>query len=229
MKRKLKEELVKLCTDIITSDETTDITQLYDTAKELYEKLAVMKYIEEKLSDIEIDVTKNVLAAKFEMMANAVINENRLVPENNPHEEDIITPGIETIKDMVSEMPTSEEVEKIFTEFVAKTEKIKKDKEWLTPEAEKKNGSGSQAKSLNDVFSPKELKFALNDRLAFIKHLFEGNAEHFDKAIAHLNTIDTEERSLAFVNNLVKPEYNQWQEKIEYEKRFVAQIKKRFS
>ena len=138
MKRKLKEELVKLCTEIITSNETTDIPQLYETAKELYEKLAVIKYIEEKLSDIEIDVTKNVLAAKFEMMANAVINENRLVPENNPHEEDIITPGIDTIKDMVSEMPTSEEVEKIFTEFVAKTEKIKKDKEWLTPETELK-------------------------------------------------------------------------------------------
>ena len=128
MKRKLKEELVKLCTEIITSDESTDYTQLYDNAKELYEKLAVFKYIEEKLSDIEIDVSKNVLAAKFEMMANAVMNENRFVPENSPHEEDIITPGIETIKDMVSEMPTSEEVEKIFTEFVAKTEKIKQDK-----------------------------------------------------------------------------------------------------
>ena len=229
MKRKLKEELVKLCTEIITSNETTDIPQLYETAKELYEKLAVMKYIEEKLSDIEIDVTKNVLAAKFEMMANAVINENRLVPENNPHEEDIITPGIETIKDMVSEMPTSEEVEKIFTEFVAKTEKIKKDKEWLRPEAENKNGNDNQVKSLNDVFSPKELRFALNDRLAFIKHLFEGNAEHFDKAVAHLNTIDTEERSMAFINNLIKPEYNHWEEKVDYEKRFVAQIKKRFS
>ena len=229
MKRKLKEELVKLCTEIITSNETTDIPQLYETAKELYEKLAVMKYIEEKLSDIEIDVTKNVLAAKFEMMANAVINENRLVPENNPHEEDIITPGIETIKDMVSEMPTSEEVEKIFTEFVAKTEKIKQDKEWLTPGNDDKNGNENQVKSLNDVFSPKELSFALNDRLAFIKHLFEGNAEHFDKAVAHLNTIDTEERSMAFINNLVKPEYNQWEEKVEYEKRFVTQIKKRFS
>ena len=229
MKRKLKEELVKLCTEIITSNETTDIPQLYETAKELYEKLAVMKYIEEKLSDIEIDVTKNVLAAKFEMMANAVINENRLVPENNPHEEDIITPGIETIKDMVSEMPTSEEVEKIFTEFVAKTEKIKNDKEWLASESNNKNGNDNQAKSLNDVFSPKELRFALNDRLAFIKHLFEGNAEHFDKAVAHLNTIDTEERSMAFINNLVKPEYNQWEEKVEYEKRFVTQIKQRFS
>ena len=221
--------MVKLCTEIITSDESTDYTQLYNNAKELYEKLAVFKYIEEKLSDIEIDVSKNVLAAKFEMMANAVMNENRFVPENSPHEEDIITPGIETIKDMVSEMPTSEEVEKIFTEFVAKTEKIKQDKEWLTPEKDNKNGNEKEVKSLNDVFSPKVLKFALNDRLAFIKHLFDGNAEHFDKAVAHLNTIDTEERSLAFINNLIKPEYNQWQEKIEYEQRFVTQIKKRFS
>ena len=89
MKRKLKEELVKLCTDIITSDKKTEVPQLYNAAKELYEKLTVLKYIEEKLSDIEIDVSKNVLAAKFEMMANAVMNENRQVPENNPHEEDI--------------------------------------------------------------------------------------------------------------------------------------------
>ncbi len=228
MKRNLKEELIKLCTEIITSEEPAEYSQLYESAKELYEKLAVLKYIEEKLSDIEIDVSKNVLAAKFEMMANAVMNENKLVPESNPHKEDIITPGIDTIKDMVSEMPTSEEVEKIFTEFVAKTEAIKKDKEWLTPDSTAKNGNKNKSKSLNDVFTPKKLSFGLNDRLAFIKHLFNGQAEQFDKAVAHLNTIDTEERSLAFINNLVKPEYGQWEDKEDIEKRFVEYIRRRF-
>lgn len=220
---------MKLCTEIITSNDNTDTIKLYDAAKEVYEKLAVLKYIEEKLSDIEIDVSKNVLAAKFEMMANAVMNENRLVPESSPHEEDIITPGIETIKDMVSEMPTSEEVERIFTDFVAKTEALKKDKEWVSPDTTSKNGNESKFKSLNDAFTPKDLSFGLNDRLAFIKHLFNGNADSFDKAVSHLNTVDTEERSLAFLNKLIKPEYNDWKDKEEYEKRFIAIIQRRFA
>ena len=94
MKRKLKEELVKLSKDIITSNDVNEIGELYETAKTLYEKLAVLKFIEEKLHDIEIDVSKNVIAARFETMANAVLNVNSSVPESNPHEEDIITPGM---------------------------------------------------------------------------------------------------------------------------------------
>ena len=104
MKKKLKEELRKLSTDIITARDM-DMSEMYDVAKNLYEKLAVLKYIEEQLNDIEIDVSKNVIAAKFEKMANAVLNENASVPESNPHQEDIMIPGMDTIKDMVSEMP----------------------------------------------------------------------------------------------------------------------------
>ncbi|MGB5238876.1 MAG: hypothetical protein WBM43_11045 [Flavobacteriaceae bacterium] len=229
MKRKLKEELVRLCTEIITSKETEDYSKLYNSAKELYEKLAVLKYIEEKLSDIEIDVSKNVLAAKFEMMANAVISENRTVPENNPHEEDIITPGIDTIKHMVSEMPTSEEVEKIFAEFVAKKDLLKSDKDFLNPEADQENTKNIKTKSINDILTGKELSVGLNDRLAFVKHLFDGNKEYFDKAITQLNEIDSEERSLAFVENLVKPEFDNWTGQQEYEKRFIDLIKRRFA
>ena len=228
MKRKLKEELNKLCKEIVNSTDEVEIPKLYDSARELYEKLAVLKYIEEKLSDIEIDVSKNVLAAKFEMMANAVINENRLVPENSPHEEDIITPGIDTIKGMVSEMLTAEEMEKVFTEFVAKTDVEKNDKEWLAEEPVKKNGSSSQTKSLNDSLSTKDLSFGLNDRLAFIKHLFQGDTAQFDKAVKELNSIDSEERSLAYIENMLKPEQNNWSGKEEYVDRFVAIVQRRF-
>ena len=127
MKRRLREELVKLSTDIITSREDKELTELYETAKDLYEKLAVLKFIDEKLNDVQVDVSKNVVAARFEKMANAVISGNRSVPENNPHEEDIITPGMDTIKDMVSEMP-NEALEYIFGDFIAKPETIKNDK-----------------------------------------------------------------------------------------------------
>ena len=226
MKRKIREELVKLSTDIITAREDKELTELYERAKELYEKLAVLKFIDEKLNDIEVDVSKNVLASRFEKMAAAVLSGNTSVPENNPHEEDIITPGMQTIKDMVSEMP-SEAVEHIFSDFIAKPETMKNDKEDLSPLPTNENPS-VKPKSLNDRLN-KEIQIGLNDRLAFVKHLFDNSSDDFNRVVSQLNTIDTEERSLAFIENMVKPEYNHWAGKEEYENRFRAIIERKFA
>jgi hypothetical protein len=229
MKRKLKEELIRLCTDIITSHGKKDITELYEVARILYEKLAVLKFIEEKLQDVEIDVSKNVIASRFEKMANAVMNENKSVPESNPHEEDIITPGIDTIKDMISEMPGSVNVDQFFADFVAKPEVVKSDKDWVTPKQAVDNQNEGKRKSLNEVLTKKEIAVGINDRHAFVKQLFEGSTEDLNRVISQLNTIDTEERSVAFIENMVKPDYNHWKGKEEMATRFMALIKRRFS
>ncbi|MBT8280943.1 MAG: hypothetical protein KJO16_05150 [Muriicola sp.] len=228
MKRKLKEELVKLSTEIITSQDKDDIPGLYEAAKNLYEKLAVLKFIEEKLNDIEIDVSKNVIASKFEKMATAVMAGNKGVPENNPHEEDIMTPGIDTIKHMVSEMPKDVNIEQLFAEFVAKTEVIKNDANDVTPDRETPVKSEKE-RSLNDKLTNKEIVIGLNDRLAFVKHLFNDSTEEFNRVLSQLNTIESADRSMAFIDNMVKPEYNNWQGKDEYATRFIALIQRRFS
>jgi hypothetical protein len=229
MKRKLKEELVKLSTDIITSRGMKEIPELYEAAKSLYEKLVVLKFIDEKLNDVEIDVSKNTLASKFEKMANAVMNENKQVPESNPHKEDIIIPGIDTIKDMVSEMPFGGEGDQLFAEFVAKKDYMKNDKEHIGQEIKKQQREDIKTKSLNDQLVKKELSIGLNDRLAFVKHLFNNSTEDFNRVISQLGTIDTEERSIAFIENLVKPDYNHWAGKEEYATRFMVLISRRFS
>ncbi len=227
MKRKLREELIKLSTDIITSREDKELTDLYETAKELYEKLAVLKFIDEKLNDVEVDVSKNVIAARFEKMANAVLSGNTSVPETNPHEEDIITPGMSTIKEMVSEMP-SDALEYIFGDFIAKPQKIKDEKEILSPEVTE-TVLEDRPKSLNERLGNKDLHIGLNDRLAFIKHLFADNAEAYKKVVTELNTIDSEERSMAYINTMVKPEHNNWEGKEEYEIRFRSIIERKFA
>ncbi|MEM8998690.1 MAG: hypothetical protein AAGB24_00370 [Bacteroidota bacterium] len=226
MKKKIREELIKLSTDIITSREDKELAELYDTAKSLYEKLAVLKFIDEKLNDIEVDVSKNVLASRFEKMANAVMSNNTSVPESNPHEEDIITPGMDTIKHMVSEMP-SEAVEYIFSDFIAKPESMKNDKEILSPDRASTSHE-VKPKSLNDKLT-KEIQIGLNDRLAFVKHLFDNRMDDYTRVLSQLNTIDTEERSIAFIKNMVKPEYNNWEGKEAYETRFLAIIERKFS
>ena len=229
MKRKLKEELVKLSKDIINSGNLNDIGEQYETAKNLYEKLAVLKFIEEKLNDIEVDVTKNVIAARFETMANAVLNVDSSVPESNPHEEDIITPGMQTIRDMVSEMPNSGAIDEVLTEFMAKPNLMKNDKELFMPKAGDDLHKDAQVKSLNDKLVEKELKIDLNNRLAFVKHLFNDNMEDYNRVLSQLNTIDSEERCMAFIENMVKPDYNNWEGKEEYEERLLALIARKFS
>jgi len=227
MKRKLREELIRLSTDIITSRESDEISDLYEKAKDLYEKLAVLKFIDEKLKDVEVDVSKNVIAAKFEKMANAVMNANTSVPETNPHAEDIITPGMDTIKDMISEMPQDPKLNQVFEDFMAQPDLMKNDKELFMPAEENENNS-TKPQSLNDKLQ-KDIKVDLNDRLAFVKHLFNDSAEDFNRVISQLNTIDSHERSVAFITNMVKPDYDQWQGKEDYETRFMALIERKFS
>lgn len=225
MKRKLKDELVKMSTDIITSRDLKEIPELYEAAKNLYEKLAVLKFIDEKLNDIEIDVSNNVVAARFEKMANAVLNENAIVPENNPHDEDIMIPGMDTIKHMVSEMPNVNTEKETLADFLDTPIAMKNDKELFMPEEKKES---AQPKSLNDRLN-KGMQVGLNDKLAFIKHLFNDNSEDYNRVISQLNTIDTEERSISFISNMVKPEYGDWTGKEEFEIRFVTLITRKFS
>lgn len=226
MKQKLKEELIRMSTDIITSRDMNDIPALYEAAKGLYEKLAVLKFIETELNDIQVDVSKNVIAEKFEQMANAVLGANSSIPESNPHQEDIIVPGMDTIKDMVSEMPSSEGLDAVLNEFMGQPDLMKNDMEMFMPTDEKKV---EVPKSLNDRLSKKELKVDLNNRLAFVKHLFNDSTEDYNRVLSQLSTIDTEERSVAFITNMVKPDYKNWEGKEEFELRFMELIARRFA
>lgn len=229
MKRKIKEELVRLSTDIITSRELKNLPELYERARELYEKLAVLKLIEEKLKDVEVDVSKSEMGAKFETIASAVLNENKMVPETNPHEEDIIVPGIDTIKHMVSEMPGGEELEEVLRRLLDKNEFVKNEKAIVSPELSRESAKHTSAKSLNETLTARSISIGLNDRLAFVKHLFEGNTDAFNRILGELNRIDSEEGSLDYIDRKVKPEFNQWAGKEEYEVRFRSLIERRFS
>ena len=82
---------------------------------------------------------------------------------------------------------------------------------------------------MNDKLNGKEIKVDLNNRLAFVKHLFNGSAEDYNRVLSQLGTIDTEERSIAFIDNMVKPDYNNWAGKEEYVERFMELIERRFS
>lgn len=228
MKRKLRAELIGLASKIISDSEMSELPQIYEQARNLYEKLAVLNFIEEKLQDLEVDVSKSSVASKFETMASAVLNENKGVPENSPHEEDIIIPGIDTIKHMVSEMPGGEELEEILAQFLNNNDFVKNDKDTVTPTPADLEAA-KPARSLNDTLTAKDISMGLNDRLAFVKHLFNDSTEDFNRILSQLNTMDSHENSVSFIRKMVKPEYQNWKGKEEYETRFLEMIERRFS
>lgn len=81
--------------------------------------------------------------------------------------------------------------------------------------------------SLNDKLA-KGINIDLNDRLAFIKHLFGNSSEDYNRVLNQLITFDTFYETRDFVQEMVKPDYNNWEGKQDYEDRFMDIIEKKF-
>ena len=96
-----------------------------------------------------------------------------------------------------------------------------------TIEAEVAEQSEPKIVSLNDKLS-KGINIDLNDRLAFIKHLFGNSSEDYNRVLSQLITFNTFYETRDFVQEMVKPDYNNWDGKQEYEDRFMDIIEKKF-
>lgn len=85
-----------------------------------------------------------------------------------------------------------------------------------------------QGTSLNDRMS-KGIIIGLNDRIAFMTHLFSNSSEDYNRVLSQLMTFNTFGEAKEFIDNMVKPDYNNWEGKEEYAERFMEIIEKRFS
>jgi hypothetical protein len=85
-----------------------------------------------------------------------------------------------------------------------------------------------EGQSLNDRLS-KGIIIGLNDRIAFMNHLFANSSEDYNRVLSQLMTFDTFADAKDFIDNMVKPDYNNWEGKDEYAERFMEIVEKRFS
>ncbi len=118
-------------------------------------------------------------------------------------------------------------LEKVEQDIPAKKEKPKVNiatkQEVPTP----KPASTPTPTSLNDRISNQKIQVGLNDRIAFVKHLFNFSQEDFNRILSQLNTLTSESECKDFIENNVKPDYN-WEGKEEYEARLIALVEKKF-
>ena len=81
--------------------------------------------------------------------------------------------------------------------------------------------------TLNDKLA-KGITIGLNDRIAFVKHLFGGSTDDYNRVLSQLITFDTFQETKTFIDEMVKPDYNNWEGKEDFENRFMEIIEKKF-
>ena len=140
--------------------------------------------------------------------------------EDVPAEVEKVT---ETVFEAVT--PVEEVKEEIQPEPVLETPKVLEEEVKATFE---KVSQEPKISSLNDRLN-KAITFGLNDRIGFEKKLFGGSSDDFNRVVSQLNTFDSFEEAKAFVDDFVKPDYNNWEGAEEFETRFMEIVEKKFS
>ena len=247
MKKKLESELVSIAHRILKLKGKEDVVRMHEEVSQLYEKLTVLRFAQENFEEAMPTIGHD--SSFFDMLDSAFNNkvsdnievENKVyVNMDTSDREELVEPLMEKIKNMVDLMPESagqieaavnqiseeESLKKAFEDLAANFEKMPE----FEPVSEIDNHvTSDQKKSLNDRLKGKQLQIGLNDKLAFIKHLFDGNSDDYNRVISQLNTSKSAEEAKELILGMVKPDYNNWTGKEEVENRFLELIENRFN
>jgi len=82
--------------------------------------------------------------------------------------------------------------------------------------------------SLNEKMA-NGISIDLNDRIGFVKNLFGNSDEDYNRVLNQLITYDNFEEARNFIEDMVKPDYGDWEGKEDYEQRFIEIIEKKFA
>lgn len=228
MRKKIETELKTLASEILALTEFTDVERLHQKSQALYEKLTLLKfvdnYFETRFEDVEISFSPS----EVEEVVKETIIENELVDEdlvdekevsssekNQLVEEEEIDETINFLNYPNKQLSLEEELENAISADVA------------TDMFEKSVRVEPKSVSLNDKLQNSAIQVGLNDRIAFVKFLFNGSQEDYNRVLSQLNSFDTEEEAKDFLLNIVKPDYY-WNDKFEYEQRLLFLIERKF-
>ena len=306
MKKRLEADLISIAHRILQLKNKSDINQLYLETQKLYEKLAVLRFVDEHFGDSKPTIGQAEIEAKIETAFEAIENEEPVaitieeieIPEIETSPELILEEeeqveiteleepvfeeeeDLETLEDEIEEEVEEEEIEAPFIPAF-ELEKEEEEEEQIVEEAPKQEAvqisfedliggdfsddlfvkvestafetprdekvetvletvafdldeielheevEESKSVTLNEKLA-KGINIDLNDRIAFTKHLFGNDPEDYNRVLNQLITFNTFYETRDFIRDMVKPDYNNWEGKEEYEERFMEIIEKKF-
>lgn len=241
MKKKLESELVSIAHRILKLKGKEDVLKMHAEVSVLYEKLSVLKFAHE---NFEKDIpTIGSDTSFFGMLDEAFNNkisdtierEDKIYINLDTVEDDgIMEPVMEKIKDIVAQMPQeTRQIDTIFEQAIPKN--ITQDLDEITADFREMpvfepvtNGQSTLKKSLNDKLKG-GFVIGLNDKLAFIKQLFNGEAQDYERVLSQISTTSNYDEAKDLIQNMIKPDYNNWVGKEIFEERFMQIIENKFN
>ena len=307
MKKRLEADLISIAHRILQLKNKSDIHQLYLESQKLYEKLALLRFVDDHFGESKPTIGQVAIEEKIEAAFAAIENKEPVavtieeieIPEVEAtsefvleeEEQEEITEleeaffeeedDLETLEDEEEEVEEIEEIEAPFIPaFELEKEEVEEEVQIIaeapkqeavqisfedliggdfsedlfvkvestafeTPKDEKpetvletvafdldeieihEEVEESKSVTLNEKLA-KGINIDLNDRIAFTKHLFGNDPEDYNRVLNQLITFNTFYETRDFIRDMVKPDYNNWEGKEEYEERFMEIIEKKF-
>jgi len=223
MTEKIKTALVQWATNIIKDQSNWDDEKTHDAIQKIYELSIFQKML---IDQEEIDQS---LWERHQKKLDEVINS--LTEDTNKEktkDEDMeVAPMMETIKNMVTEMPEPETYEKLFESVGTPPTFMSKKNESVKNKLDTEKDISNDKKNINDQFS-KKLSVDNNERLAFIKHLFDGDRNNYERVLNQTLTLGSWSEVSDLISSKVKIEYNNWKGKEDIADRFLTVLQKSF-
>jgi len=257
MEEQLYTELKKLATAILNENKIS-AQEIKERAQRLYEQATILAYAEKKEVTTKKEQKTIVTPPSVNYINEVAVTKEEVLFSDSKIEESALEMTFESNKETIEEEVLSAQAQKTKTipileekkpievpELLHELENLTTDfdlpdfeplQETVPKEIESKekqdlgtpNSFLEKSKvSLNDTLS-KGFQVGLNDRLAFVNQLFDGNQQDYTRVISQLNTFETLEEAQLFINKIVKPEYKNWEGKEAFEIRFLDLIERNF-
>ena len=223
MTEKIKTALVQWATIIIKDQSNWDDEKTHDAIQKIYELSIFQKML---IDQEEIDQS---LWERHQKKLDEVINSltedtnKEKIKDDNME----VAPMMETIKNMVTEMPEPETYEKLFETFETPLTFVSKKNVSINNKSDTEKDNSNDKKNINDQFS-KKLSVDNNERLAFIKHLFNGDKNNYERVLNQTLTLGSWPEVTNLITSKVKIEYNNWKGKEDIADRFLTVLQKSF-
>ena len=198
MKKQLESELLSIAHKILKLTGREDLDKMQTEIALLYQKITILKFIEGHHEGQLPDSIESDLSFFKSLEPIVVSSETKEGLEEN---------------ELKAEQDPDE------------TEEITR------PDIEIINNGAPQTPeqtSLNDQLKSQGFQIGLNDRLAFVKSLFENSNEDYERVLSQLSTLDSYEEAENLLDSIIKPDYNNWEGQEEIEARFLEIIENKF-
>ena len=223
MTEKIKTALVQWATNIIKDQSNWDDEKTHDAIQKIYELSIFQKMI---IDQEEIDQSLwERHQKKLEEVINSLTEDTN--KEKTKDDDMEVAPMMETIKNMVTEMPEPETYEKLFESVGTPPTFMSKKNDSIRNKLDTEKDISNDKKNINDQFS-KKLSVDNNERLAFIKHLFDGDTINYERVLNQTLTLGSWSEVSNLISSKVKIEYNNWKGKEDIADRFLTVLQKSF-